>query len=146
MSFLNPRYLRNTFSIHSEGLEPRVIPHNLSPQSRRAIPLIAAVTVDKHIQYTRDFLLAFSGTATVLLLFNYQGAEGQIIGPGRLPELLSSEKCHTGGLQFGTKIQLEIWGVQYIVRLTSKRIGQQGRHAEKKIQGGITSICWLILE
>jgi len=32
-------------------------------------------------------------------LFDYQGEENKIIGPGCSPELLSSEKCPSGGLE-----------------------------------------------
>jgi hypothetical protein len=41
----------------------------------------------------------------VLLLFNYQGEEGQVIGPGCLPELSSS--VEVSRRWFGTKVHLE---------------------------------------
>jgi hypothetical protein len=72
-------------------------------QLRRTLPLIAPV--NKHI-------LVSSGMESVLLLFNdtanspsHQGKEGQIVGPGCLPDISFGDiraECHRGDRNQGS--------------------------------------------
>jgi hypothetical protein len=127
MSFLNLRHLRNTFSrgmchLHSEGPEPRVIPpHYL--YSHGNVPDCGG---EQAYIYTRFFLLAFSGIARVLLLFNSSDPDAC---------LSCYHRRSVTPVVWNQRFTWKIWRVHRF-KSTSKRIRQQGRHAEKKIQGG----------